>query len=249
MLPIVINITLGLLGAWTVNYLSDVLPQHRKLISPTCPDCKTGLDWRYYVTYAPCRECGARPSRRHWIVAFVMPLLAVLLFCFPPAVVGSIGGLVWLVYFGVIVVIDLEHRLILHPVSLVGVILGVIFGFRAHGAVNTLIGGVAGFCIMLGFYYLGEVFIRWVSRRRGVEIQEVALGFGDVNLSGIMGLLLGWPGVLGGLIFAILAGGVISGLFLLTQLIRKKYRAFQALPYGPFIILGTLALLYMAEMV
>lgn len=247
MLPIVINMILGLLGAWVVNYLSDVLPRHRKFVSPICLDCQAGLDWRFYITFTPCPDCGARPSRRHWAVVFMLPILAVLLHYFPPAVFGPVGGIVWLVYFAVIVVIDMEHRLILHPVSLVGAILGILFGIRAHGLVNTLIGGAAGFGIMLGFYYLGELFIRWISRRRGEEFQEVALGFGDVNLSGIMGLILGWPGVVGGLIFAILAGGVISGLYLLIQLVQKKYQAFQALPYGPFIILGTLALLYMAK--
>ena len=247
MLPIVIYIILGLIGAWAVNYLSDVLPLYRNFVSPTCPDCQSRLDWRFYITFTPCSECGAKPSRRHWFVVLVLPFMAVLLHYFPPAVFGSIGGIVWLVYFGVIVVIDIEPRLILHPVSLVGAILGAIFGIRAHGIVNTLIGGLAGFGIMLGFYYLGELFIRWISRRRGEEFQEVALGFGDVNLSGIMGLVLGWPGVGGGLIFAILAGGVISGLYLLLQLVRKKYQAFQALPYGPFIILGTLALLYIAK--
>lgn len=246
MLPVVINLSLGLIGAWIVNYLSDVLPCFRKITTPTCPECQKALDWRSYIILSPCRACGARPSIRHWVVVIALPILAVGLHYFPPAVFGTLGGLLWLAYFGLIVVIDLEHRLILHPVSLVGGVLGIIFGMRAHGVVNTLVGGVAGFGIMLGFYYLGELFIRWISRRRGEEFQEVALGFGDVNLSGVMGLILGWPGVVGGLIFAIITGGVISGLYLLYQLLRKKYQAYQALPYGPFIILGTLALLYIA---
>jgi len=33
-----------------------------------------------------------------------------------------------------------------------------------------------------------------------METDEVALGFGDVNLAGIMGLLLGWPGITAGLV-------------------------------------------------
>ena len=37
--------------------------------------------------------------------------------------------------------------------------------------------------------------------------EDVALGFGDVHLSGILGLLLGWPGITGGLFVAIILGG------------------------------------------
>ncbi len=159
---------------------------------------------------------------------------------------GNAGSLIWLIYFALIVVIDLEHRLILHPISLVGGALGLFFGIRAHGLVETLVGGVAGFGIMLVFYFLGDLFIRYLSKRRGEEIPEVALGFGDVNLSGVIGTILGWPGIVGGIFLAVLLGGVVSGAFLLIQLVRKEYQAYQALPYGPFLVISVYILLYIS---
>ena len=174
--------------------------------------------------------------------------LAVVLRYSPLLVFGLWGGILWLVYFSVIVVIDLEHRLILHPVSLVGAVLGLIFGSLAHGLVNTLIGAAAGFGIMLIFYFLGELFVRFLSKRRGEEIQEVALGFGDVNLAGVMGTLLGWPGVVGGIFLAVLLGGIVSGVFLVIQLFRKEYQAYQALPYGPFLVISVFLLLYISQL-
>ena len=245
----VLNLALGILGSWLVNYLSDVLPQHRKFVSPTCRDCQEALDWRFYVTFTPCVECGARPSLRHWLIMIVVPILALLLKFFPAPVFGNIGGVFWLAYFALIVVIDMEHRLILHPVSLIGVVAGLLTGSIAHGVLNTLIGGAAGFGIMLLFYFFGELFIRMIARKRGEEFTEVALGFGDVNLAGIMGLLLGWPGVIGGLVLAIILGGVASGMFLIVQLLRKKYQAYQALPYGPFLVLSVVILVYLAQVV
>lgn len=239
----ILNLVLAIIGAWLVNYLSDVLPLYRKIVKPTCPACQSMLGWRYYLAFTPCEECGSKPTKRHWIVIILLPILVVLLRFFPAPVLGEIGGILWLVYFAIVVVIDLEHRLILHPVSLVGAILGFVFGLRAHGLVDTLIGGAAGFGIMLIFYFLGDLFIQLLSKKRGEQIQEVALGFGDVNLSGVMGLLLGWPGVIAGLVGTILLGGVISGLYILANLIRKQYHAFQALPYGPFIVISTLLLL------
>ena len=245
----VINLVLGILGAWLVNYLSDVLPQHRKFASPTCPDCQGKMDWRFYVIFTPCPECGRRPTRRHWLVMVIIPALALLVSFFPAPVFGKVGGVFWLVYFALIVVIDMEHHLILHPVSLVGGLSGLLTGSIAHGLLNTLIGGVAGFGIMLLFYFLGEMFVRVMARRRGEEITEVALGFGDVNLAGIIGLLLGWPGVIGGLVLAIILGGVASAMFLIAQLLRKKYQAYQALPYGPFLVLSVVILVYLAQIV
>jgi len=154
-----------------------------------------------------------------------------------------------LILFGLVVVIDLEHRLILHPVSLSGAVLGLIFGSLNHGILYTVIGGAAGFGIMLVFYMLGNLFIKFLSRSRGEEIDEVALGFGDVNLSGVIGLLLGWPGVIAGVFLAIILGGVVSGSFLIIQLFRKKYQAFQALPYGPFLVISAVLLLYFSQFV
>ncbi len=249
MFDLILSAVLGWLGAAAVNYLSDVLPVERKIKSPVCQQCSTALNLPHYLLNRPCRECGSKPSTRHWIVLILGPVLAAGTSLSPAPSLGLYGGLVWLVFFGLVTVIDLEHRLILHPVSISGALLGLISGWLAHGLVNTILGGAAGFGIMLIFYLLGEVFIRILSRRRGEEIDEVALGFGDVNLSGVVGLLLGWPGVVGGLFLAILIGGLISGVFLFIQMTRKKYRAFQALPYGPFIVLSTLLLLFFSRFV
>ncbi|MEE9599006.1 MAG: hypothetical protein V3V66_00950, partial [Anaerolineales bacterium] len=68
------------------------------------------------------------------------------------------------------------------------------------------------------------------------------------NLAGVIGLLLGWPGIVLGIFLAILIGGIVSGIFLLMQKLQKKYNAFQALPYGPFLVLSTIALLYISSL-
>ena len=159
---------------------------------------------------------------------------------------GFYGGVLWLTFFGLVAVIDLEHRLILHLVSLVGGLMAVIFGSFYHGLLDTVLGGAAGFGGMLILYFFGGLFTRQLSRIRGEEIEEVALGFGDVNLAGIIGLLLGWPGVIAGLILGILIGGLGSGIFLIIKATTGSYRAFQALPYGPFLILGVVYLFYLA---
>jgi leader peptidase (prepilin peptidase)/N-methyltransferase len=249
MIIILANLIFGLLGALLVNYLADVLPAHRKIVPAYCHDCNSQKSLRYLLPFVPCQECGARATGRHQAVLILGPVLAGLLYYFPIESLGNFGAILWLVYFGLVVVIDLEHRLILHPVSLVGALIGFIFGSLSHGVVATIIGGAAGFGIMLIFYFLGELFVRYLSKSRGQEIDEVALGFGDVNLAGVIGLLLGWPVILLGIFFAIILGGIISGLFLLVQSIRKKYEAFQALPYGPFLVISVVIVYYYSQFV
>ncbi len=45
---------------------------------------------------------------------------------------GHSSDMIVLIYFGIITVIDLEHRLILHPTSLAGAVLGLIVGTFIH---------------------------------------------------------------------------------------------------------------------
>lgn len=247
MITLFINIILGWAGAKFVNYLADVLPIYRKFIRPHCPECQHEKSWKHFLWITACENCGNKPGTRHLIVLILGPVLAGLLFFFPLESLGNYGALIWLVFFSLVVIIDLEHRLILHPVSIAGAILGVFFGMINHGFVKTLLGGAAGFGIMLVFYFLGELFVRAISKSRGEEITEIALGFGDVNLAGVVGLLLGWPGIAGGIFLAIILGGIVSGLYLLIQFLQKKYQAFQALPYGPFIVISTIFMFILAN--
>lgn len=226
---------IGWVASAAVNYLSDVLPRARKISQPDCQNCGQTRSWLSILYPGSCGSCGQGEPPRHWLVFISGPLISILIWYYPPPGLGYYSGMAWLTYFGLVTVIDMEHRLILHPVSLVGALGGLVNGILLHGGLSTLAGGIGGFGIMLGLYFLGGLFVRWMSHRRGETIDEIALGFGDVNLAGIMGLLLGWPGVLAGLFLAIILGGLGSGVYLLTRLITRSYRAYDALPYGPFL--------------
>ncbi len=72
----------------------------------------------------------------------------------------------------------------------------------------------------------------------------MAFGFGDVTLAGLIGLVVGWPAVVLALLVGILAAGVFSLGYLLVMLARRRYTAFTAIPYGPFLILGASLVFY-----
>jgi leader peptidase (prepilin peptidase)/N-methyltransferase len=71
-----------------------------------------------------------------------------------------------------------------------------------------------------------------------------ALGFGDVNLSGVLGLVLGWPGIALALFLTILIAAAASIIYLAIMLLLKRYQPYLSIPYGPFLIAGAVILLY-----
>lgn len=241
---LVTPILAGILAGWLVNYLADVLPITRSFSRPTCRNCNNAHDWNEYLYLSRCQNCGQKRIPRTYIVLFVMLAATIYVWFTFSSLLNFFIGYILLIYLGVVLVIDLEYRIIMHPVSYVGAVIGLGIGIYTHGLRITLIGGAFGFGAMLILYYFGEAFSRYMSKRRGQLIDEVALGFGDVNLSGITGLLLGWDDIILGLLFAIFAGGIGSLLVIVVMLIRKRYKAFTPIPYAPFLIFSILLFLY-----
>ena len=248
MLTAAVIVLLGLIGGVIVNYFSDVLPTRRKLVAPFCIYCQSPQPIsNYFFWPRRCDECGKRRKNRTWIVELLYIITTLWLWINPPQNLGFEIGYMLLLYFGVVVVIDIEHHLILHPVSLVGGVIGFIIGVWLHGFIPTVIGGAAGFTLMLLLYILGYQFSKLIYRFNKKTITDDALGFGDVMLGGVLGLLLGWPGIILGLVLAILMAGLFSLLYIIIMLILGRYRSLTAIPYGPFMVAGTASLLFLRD--
>lgn len=239
----ILSICLGIL----INYLADVLPVTRKLTNPTCPSCANTQSWMEYLLLKRCPACNNRPRIRRYIVLAGVAMAGWILWLVPLRRLEFLPALFLLTYFVLVAVVDIEHRLVLHPVSIAGAIGGIPLGISLNGWEYTLIGGPAGFSIMFVLYYLGYLYTRWISKRRGITIDEVALGFGDVNLGGVIGFLLGWPEIVGGLLLAIILGGFGSAIYILVKVISKQYHSMAAIPYAPYLVLGAMIFLYLPK--
>ncbi len=250
MITYILAIVPGWLAGAVVNYLADLLPLRRRLTRPFCIQCDTTQSWHNYLFWPrKCPTCHHPRNVRVWVVEGFYILASIVISQFPPIKLGYGLGMLLLVYFGVVVLIDLEYRLIMHPVSIFGAVLGLIIGTLKIGWLRALVGGAVGFGIMWLLYLLGVLIIKVVNRRRGLPVNDVALGFGDVNLSGVLGLMLGWPLILVGLVVAVLMGGFVSLIYIIIKLFTRKYQAFMALPYGPFLVLGAVILIYFRNLV
>jgi len=237
---------LGWFTGAAVNYLADVLPLSPHRAGPVCLACQSPMRLvNYFFWPRRCSKCGKRRLSRTWLVEIFYLLASIWLWASPREAFGFIIALSILFYFGLVTVIDIEHRAILHPVSLAGAALAAVIGTSMHGWQATLLGGVAGFGGMFVLYYLGIKFVHLTSRMRGQPVEEEeGLGFGDVNLGGVIGLILGWPGIIAGLVLAILLAGAISLVYVLFMLVSRRYHPNLALPYGPFLAASAVILLF-----
>jgi len=134
--------------------------------------------------------------------------------------------------FIVIGVIDLEHELILnkivYPAAVVALIVdaflpqpGILAGLI--GGANGLLSGAIGFVFLL---------IPALIYRGG-------MGWGDVKMAALIGLVAGFPLVFVALLMGVILGGLVAGFLLLFRIKKRK----EAIPFGPFLSLATIATL------
>ena len=122
-------------------------------------------------------------------------------------------------------VIDLEHKLILNkivfPAAVVALVIDVFL--PQPGIVYGAIGGAIGFVLLL---------IPALIYRGG-------MGWGDVKMAALIGLVTGFPLVFVALFLGIVLGGLVAGILLLLKVKKRK----EPIPFGPFLSLATVATL------
>jgi Type IV leader peptidase family len=247
----IIPILLGYLTGNLINYLSDVLPDSLRLGIPECQNqfCKNPYSWRDYLLFFRCRKCRQRRTlRTYLILALTISASFYLWFNSPPRL-GYVLGLTLLIYLFLVAVIDFEHRLVLRPLSIIGLLLAALAGFLQHGWQSTAIGSVFSFSIMLTIYLIGTWITRWIAKKQNQEPSEAeeAFGSGDVTLSVIQGLSLGWPLIWFGLLLGFLILGFFIIPFACVLFVKHRFRR-QVLVYIPIgvpFILSTILLMYM----
>ncbi len=123
---------------------------------------------------------------------------------------------------------DLKHYIIPDRITLTGIglsLIWIIFAFF-----NDYYSEIE----VLGFVFSGIgsaffLFLIWFFS------QGKAMGFGDVKLVFLLGLLLGWPKIIPGLFISFFLGAFIG---IILMLLRKK-KMKSEVPFGPFLIIGT----------
>ncbi len=100
---------------------------------------------------------------------------------------------------------------------------------------SALATGAAAAVVLWAFGVFGTLLFR----KRAEQMGGSAMGFGDVKLILLLGVMLGWPKLLMGFFIAVLAGSSIGMTLRIT-------RSQIAVPFAPFLVLGALGVMLFA---
>lgn len=248
-----------LLGLATGSFLNVVIYRLEKEESLSgrsyCPHCKHTLNWldlvplfSFFALGGKCRYCHEKISIQYPIVELLTGIIFLLIFWslgFNWALGISLRDVLWakgiwdfvklcfMFYVSssmiVIFVYDLKHYLI--PDKVLFPAIGIAFAYRLLTFENSF-NYILAAATASGFFLI----IYLISRGRW-------MGFGDVKLAILLGLILGFPNILAGLFLAFLFGAIIGGGLILFK--KKKLKS--QIPFAPFLITGTFAAMFLGN--
>jgi leader peptidase (prepilin peptidase)/N-methyltransferase len=253
-MTVVVPILVGVLGASIGSFLNVVIyrvPRGLSVVTPpsACPACGTRirafdnipvLSW--LVLRGRCRTCREPFSVRYAIIELVTALafagLAALaapgILAAPSAAAAAaealeLVALLWFAAIGIaLAAIDLDvHRLPDAIVLLSYPVLAALLGGAAllSGDGQSAGRAAAGAGILFALYFLLAI------------ISPRGMGMGDVKLSGVIGLVLGWVGW-SALAVGALAAFLLGGLVGLVLIALGRARRSTGIPFGPWMLGG-----------
>lgn len=207
---------LGLLAGVAINNMADYLPSSRPFSWPL---------WQRW---------GWQQRKRPLLI---LVGTALLFFCLPSWIPHTTNLAVNSIHIAIlllIIVTDLEHRLIFNAVVYPAMLIALVGSFFVTLDENSLplslMGGLVGL-LLFGLLYLLANLI--YGRER------IPLGLGDVKLAALLGLMLGFHRIFFCLFWGIVLGGVITLLLLLSGRVGRR----TALPYGQYLALSGIGFL------
>ncbi|SNZ11383.1 leader peptidase (prepilin peptidase) / N-methyltransferase [Terribacillus aidingensis] len=227
----------GVLGSF-YNVVGMRVPQKKMFQSERsyCPNCKQQLkayDLIPVISYitlgGKCRSCKQNISPLYPFTELATGLL----FSCSYYVIGLewelVTAFVLVSMAAILFVTDMKFMLIPNKILLfflpLFIILRVITPLDPWW--NSIIGAVVAFVLL---------FLVILFSRGG-------MGGGDLKLFVVLGVVLGWKGVLLTFFLASVIGAIISFMLLLTKVLKRK----QAIPFGPYILLGALITYFHGE--
>jgi leader peptidase (prepilin peptidase)/N-methyltransferase len=227
-----------------------------------CPRCGKKLLWRelipivsFIIQLGKCRNCK-RPIS--WQYPVVEALSGIILATVPLILGVTPYAFIWAVVLLIMLTasfIDARHYVIPDLLTIIIAVLGaiatvmVVFGKTGHESLvpGTFLGSYAyifSFTDNLWAAHLvasligGAFFSLIILLSRGK-----AMGWGDAKLAAAIGLLMGWPDAILAIIIAFILGAAVG----IVELIADKKGLKDALPFGPFIAIGTAAVFYFGQ--
>ena len=247
----------GLVIGSFLNVVIHRLPREMSLLRPRshCPGCGALVRWydnvpllSYLALRGRCRACRTPISPRYPLVELASAGLLVAVAARFGLTVAGLAAALFVLLLLTLALIDLEHRLLLDVLTLPGIAAGLLLaplggslvvplgGAVLHSsgpALSALASSLLGAAIGALVPYVVIVGYRLI---RGAE----GMGLGDVKFLAMIGVFLGWKGVL----LTIGLGSVLGAAVGLGLIAAGRGRRDTELPFGTFLAAGALLTLF-----
>jgi len=228
---------LGLVVGSFLNVVAYRVPRDLSIVRPgsACPSCDAPIRPRdnvpvvsWLLLRGRCRSCGERISARYPIVELGTGLA----FAATAAVIGPVAVLpayLWFVGLTVVLVLtDLDHKLIPNRILYPGTAIGVGLLFASAVVSGEL--SRFGVAVAAGVAFFAVLLVIALVARGGFGMGDVKLGF----LLGVFTGYLGWGRAIVAFVLAFVLGGLVSAVLLATRRRGRK----DAIPFGPYLVAG-----------
>jgi leader peptidase (prepilin peptidase)/N-methyltransferase len=245
------------LGAIIGSFLNVVIhryPRGESVVFPPshCPSCNAKIKpydnvpvLSYLWLRGRCRACRAPFSARYPLIELANALFYLAIFLRTGPTIGFLAVAAIVSMTIVLIFIDLEIQILPDVIDIPGIAIGLLIGATHLGALcpdlvlsrtllESVTGAVAGGGVLLAIALLYKLL-------RKVD----GMGLGDVKMMAMIGAVLGWESLLPVLLLASLTGAVIG----IALAIRSHQGMQLALPFGVFLGLATLVLLFFGRAV
>lgn len=234
----------GLVGLVLGSYVNVVvhrIPAGQSTAAPpsSCPRCGHQIRWydnipvlSWLLLRARCRDCSEPISWRYPAVELLTAVLLVALaLALPDASAAALLATAALVVGGVaLTLIDVEHHRLPDKVvaaTAVGIVVPLTIGSLLAGEWTSLLRAALTALVLCALYLLAAI------------VRPGGMGLGDVKLSAPLGFLLGWWGLEHALVGAF-APFALSMLAVVWLAASGRLRRGGGVPFGPFMVVGTL---------
>jgi leader peptidase (prepilin peptidase)/N-methyltransferase len=238
----------GLFFGSFLNVLVDRIPRNENFIKghSHCEFCKKTLQWHdlipvlsFVFLKGKCRYCKHTLSILYPVMEISTGLLFVLTYLFIPSfsIVSVLYYLFIISGFIVIFFTDLKSGIIPDKILLPAILVTFLYLLIINPS-SLIINILCGLGAFLFFVTIAVVF--------KVLTKKDSLGGGDIKLVFLLGLFLGFPGIVISLYIAFLTGALVGIILILWG--KKRFKT-ATLPFGPFLILGTIFSLFWGNLI
>ena len=239
-MDLIFVIILGGLWGSFANVCIYRLPMDKGVVSGRsfCPKCKKLITWKdnipiisFLLLNGKCRNCKKKISTQYLIIELITIIYFLVIYYLFSISITTLLFIILGLFFIIIFFIDLKHYIIPNVLTFSLMIIGFVKSFDPNlnpifpSFINSLIGGIFGYLIIWSIIY----FYKQLRNKEG-------MGLGDAKLISAIGFWFGWISIP----FVIFLSSIIALLFVIPSLLKKSKKLSSQIPFGPYIIIGTL---------